>query len=111
MASEHKDAAWTFLEFANSADGQAILAQTGRTVPSRKALAESDVFLDAAAKPTNSRAFLDAIPGMRNLPLMNGWSDIEGIVNTELQNAYYGRATLGEAIQLATQRSAEFFAK
>ncbi|MCB9157462.1 MAG: sugar ABC transporter substrate-binding protein [Caldilineaceae bacterium] len=111
MASEHKDAAWTFLEFANSADGQAILAQTGRTVPSLKALAESDVFLDAGAKPTNSRAFLDAIPGMRNLPLMNGWSDIEGIVNTELQNAYYGRATLGEAIQLATQRSAEFFAK
>ncbi|MEZ4708707.1 MAG: sugar ABC transporter substrate-binding protein [Caldilineaceae bacterium] len=110
-ASEHKDAAWAFLEFANSAEGQTILAQTGRTVPSLKALAESEVFLDSAAKPANSQAFLEAIPGIRNLPLMKGWSDIEGIVNTELQNAFYGRATLDEAIQAATRRSAEFFNK
>lgn len=110
-AGAHKDAAWAFLEFANSTEGQTILAQTGRTVPSRQVLAESEVFLDSAAKPANSQAFLDAIPGIRNLPLMKGWSDIEGIVNTELQNGFYGRATLDEAIESATQRSAEFFYK
>jgi len=108
-AGQQKDAAWTFVEFANATEGQTILAQTGRTVPSRIALAESPVFLDPQAKPANSQAFLDAIPGMRNLPILATWSDIEGIVSTELKNAFYGTATLDEALQAAQEHSAEFF--
>lgn len=108
-AGQHKAAAWTFLEFANAEVGQTILAQTGRTVPSRMALAESPIFLDPQAKPANSQAFLDAIPGIRNLPIMATWSDIEGIVSTELKNAFYGTVTLDEALQAAKERSAEFF--
>jgi len=108
-ASKQKEAAWTFLEFANSTEGQTLLAATGRTVPSRIAVAESPVFLDPQARPANSQAWLDAIPGIRNLPIMAAWSDIEGIVNAELQNAYYGTATLDEALQTATNRTAEFF--
>ncbi len=108
-ASKQKEAAWTFLEFANSTEGQTLLAATGRTVPSRIAVAESPVFLDPQARPANSQAWLDAIPGIRNLPIMAAWSDIEGIVNAELQNAYYGTATLDEALQTANTRSAEFF--
>lgn len=108
-AGQQKDAAWTFLEFANSEAGQTILAGTGRTVPSRVALATSPVFLDPKAKPANSQAFLDAIPQIHNLPLMATWSDIEGIINTELKNAFYGAATLDEALQAANEHSAEFF--
>ena len=108
-AGQYKDAAWTFLEFANAIAGQTILAQTGRTVPSRMALAESPVFLDPQAKPANSQAFLNAIPGIRNLPIMSTWSDIEGIVSTELTNAFYGNATLDDALQAANEHSAEFF--
>ena len=108
-ASKQKEAAWAFLEFANSTAGQTLLAATGRTVPSRIAVAESPIFLDPQARPANSQAWLDAIPGIRNLPIMAAWSDIEGIVNTELQNAYYGTATLDEALQAANTRSAEFF--
>jgi len=106
---QDKDAAWSFLEFANSAEGQTILAQTGRTVPSRIALAESPAFLDPQAKPANSQVFLAAIPGIRHLPLMTTWSDVEGVVNTELQAAFNGTQTLDEAIQAANDRSAEFF--
>lgn len=108
-AGQQKDVAWTFLEFANSAAGQTILAGTGRIVPSRIDLSTSLVFLDPNAKPANSQAFLDAIPHIRNLPLMATWSDIEGIVNTELKNAFYGTATLAEALQAANEHSAEFF--
>jgi len=108
-AGQQKDAAWTFLEFANSEAGHTILAGTGRTVPSRVALATSPVFLDPKAKPANSQAFLDAIPQIHNLPLMATWSDIEGIINTELKNAFYGAATLDEALQAANEHSAEFF--
>jgi multiple sugar transport system substrate-binding protein len=108
-AGQQKEAAWTFLEFANAEAGQTILASTGRTVPSRIDLSTSPVFLDPDAKPANSQAFLAAIPHIRNLPLMATWSDIEGIVNTELKNAFYGTATLDEALQAANDHSAEFF--
>ena len=108
-AGKHKDAGWAFIEFANTTAGQTILAQTGRTVPSLIALAESPVFLDPTAKPAHSQVFLDAIPGMRNLPIMVTWSDIEGILGTELQSAFTGAITLDEAIQAANEYSAEFF--
>lgn len=108
-AGQQKDAAWTFLEFVNAEAGQTILASTGRIVPSRIDLSTSPVFLDPEAKPANSQAFLDAIPHIRNLPLLATWSDIEGVVNTELKNAFYGTATLDEALQAANDHSAEFF--
>ncbi len=108
-AGTHKDATWDFIEFANTTAGQTILAQTGRTVPSLIALAESPVFLDPAAKPAHSQVFLDAIPGIRNLPIMTTWNDIEGILGTELQSAFTGAITLDEAIQAANEHSAEFF--
>jgi multiple sugar transport system substrate-binding protein len=33
-STENKEAAWQFIEFANSIEGQTIIAQSGRTVPS-----------------------------------------------------------------------------
>ncbi|MBI1295013.1 extracellular solute-binding protein [bacterium] len=108
-AGRHKDAAWTFVEFANTREGQTILARTGRTVPSLIELAESSIFLDPEAKPANSQAFLDAIPHLRNLPVMSTWSDIEGILNTEITNAFTGASTVDGAINAAERNSAEFF--
>ena len=51
-----------FIEFANSAEGQTIVAKSGRTVPSLKAVAESPAFLDPTAKPASNKVFLDVIP-------------------------------------------------
>lgn len=108
-AGHHKDAAWIFIEFANTLEGQTLLAETGRTVPSLIELAESPVFLDPDAKPANSQVFLDAIPTIRNLPIMATWFDIEGVVNTELENVFYGREGLDDAMETASKRSREFF--
>jgi ABC-type glycerol-3-phosphate transport system substrate-binding protein len=55
-ASQEKDAAWRFMEFALGPEGQRITAQSGRTVPSLKEVAESNAFLDPSAEPANSRA-------------------------------------------------------
>ncbi len=107
-ASPHKEAAWRFVEFANTRAGQILLARTGRTVPSRIDLAEDPAFLDPALKPANSRIFLDAIPSLRAFPALATWSDIEAAINAELGQAFYGKISLDEALRTATERSAEF---
>ena len=88
-ASDEKDAAWAFIEFANSPDGQRIVARTGRTVPSLKSVSRSSAFLDPAAKPRNSRVFLDGIPTIRRVPTISTWPEIEDAAEGILENGLY----------------------
>src|SRR3712207_6946376 len=47
-------AAHAFVEYASGPDGQRLLARSGRTVPSRPAIARSDAFLDRKSTRLNS---------------------------------------------------------
>jgi multiple sugar transport system substrate-binding protein len=109
-ATEDKDAAWTFIEYANSPQGQAIVAESGRTVPSLVSVAESEAFLDPKARPANSRVFLDTIPDLRGVPVMATWVDIEELTGDELERAFYGQASVDEAIDAMVTRTLPFFA-
>lgn len=104
-----KAAAWAFIEYANSPDGQTLVAQTGRTVPSLKALAESAAFLDPEAKPANSTVFLAEVPFIRAVPVMDTWVDIEDIATAELAQAFYGNVSVDEAIKNAISRAQVWF--
>jgi multiple sugar transport system substrate-binding protein len=108
-ASKNKPAAWTFIEFANSPEGQTIVAQSGRTVPSLRSVAESPAFLDPNTKPANSRVFLDVIRYVRAVPVMDTWPDIEDLVGEEIERAFYGEASVDEAIKTATANTQEYF--
>jgi multiple sugar transport system substrate-binding protein len=76
-ASPAKDAAYRFVEFALSTPGATIIAKSGRSVPSLKAVAESPAFLDESARPRSARVFLDSIQTMRRTPNIATWSEIE----------------------------------
>lgn len=106
--TKNKDAAWRLIEFANSPEGQEIVAATGRTVPSIKSVAESPSFLDPNTKPANARVWLDVLPILRNMPVTETWIDVESIVDSELERAYYGQATVDEAIEAAMTRAREY---
>jgi multiple sugar transport system substrate-binding protein len=108
-ATTDKDAAWRFIEFANSIEGQQIIAATGRTVPSLKSVAESAAFLDPNAKPQNSRVFLDAIPALRALPVLKNWVDIEETADAEMERAFYGTASVDDVIKAMVDRTTIFF--
>ncbi len=108
-ASENKPVAWTFIEYANSVEGQTIIAETGRTVPSLIAVTNSPAFLDPNAKPANSRVFLDTIPYIHALPIHPNWAEIEESAGAELARAFYGQASVNDAILRAVQRSREYF--
>lgn len=108
-AAADKDAAWRFIEFANSPAGQAIVARSGRTVPSLIAVAESGNFLDPAQRPARSRIFLDTIPDLRLVPILSTWDEIESTASEEIERAFFGDITPEEAARLARDRTEEYF--
>lgn len=107
-ASKGKDAAWKFIEFATSVEGQTILAKTGRTVPSLKSVAQSSAYLEPNAKPANSKVWLDVIPGIRPLPVLATWPDIESALNNELTLAFMGGQSVDTAVETAQNKVQEF---
>ena len=58
---DNADAAWQWIEYALGQQGQEVLAASGRSVPSLKAVAESPLFLDPTDPPANSKVFVDAL--------------------------------------------------
>lgn len=105
---KNKYLVWRFIEFANSVDGQTIIAASGRTVPSLRSVAESQAFLDPKQKPYNSRVFLDMIPYLYALPSSATWVDVEEVTDNELQRAFFGKASIEDAVQSATSLSHPF---
>ena len=108
-ASKNKDAAWAFIEYANSVEGQTIVAKTGRTVPSLIAVANSAAFLDPNTKPANSQIFLDVIPYVHALPIHPNWADIEETASEELARGFYGEVDSDEAMLNAARATGEYF--
>jgi multiple sugar transport system substrate-binding protein len=107
--SKNKQAAWSLVEFANSVEGQTIIASTGRTVPSRIEVANSPIFLDPNSKPANSQVFLDAMEIIRPLPLFPNWIEIEEMANQDLERGFYGQVDPLTALETATRRTLELF--
>jgi multiple sugar transport system substrate-binding protein len=110
-ASENKDAAWRFMEFALGPEGQRITAESGRTVPSLKDVANSDAFLDPDAKPASSRVFLDTIPVIRRVPNVSTWPEIEDVTGGILEGGLYEGVSTETVAQQLDEQTREIFAR
>ena len=108
-AAENQEAAWTFIAFANSVEGQTIVAESGRTVPSLIAVAESETFLDPDLPPANARVYVDTVPLLRTVPIMAGWTAVEELASKEIERAFYGRVSVAEATETAERLAAPYF--
>jgi multiple sugar transport system substrate-binding protein len=104
--SKNKDAAFKFVEFALGKTGAELIAKTGRTVPSLKAVAESPAFLDPGKKPASAQVFLDNIALIKRFPNIETWNEIESKVAVQIYDWYYSTeevATLIAAVKAATR--------
>lgn len=110
-AAQNKAAAWTFIEFANSAAGQSLVAASGRTVPSLIAVADSPAFLDPTQPPANSRVFIETVELLQRVPTMSTWVSVEETANQEVERAFYGQASVQEAAETAVRLTQPFFDK
>jgi multiple sugar transport system substrate-binding protein len=105
-ASRSRGAAFRFVEFALGPQGAAIIAKTGRTVPSVVSVARGTAFLDATQRPARAQVFLDAIPTIRRLPNIAAWNEIETKADVIIEEWFYGTErpeALGIEIDLATR--------
>lgn len=88
-ATRDKAAAQAFVAYALSAKGQTLIARSGRTVPSRIAVANSPAFLDPQLPPASARVFLDAIPHLRRTPNVAVWHELEMRADQILEEWFY----------------------
>lgn len=107
--SEVQDATWRFIEFANSVDGQTLLAESGRTVPSRTDVAESDAFLRSDLPPASARVFVDALGTLRAVPHIGSWSQVEGVADDLIEAMFYGRLDRDEGLQQLAEVTGPLF--
>ena len=108
--TERRSDAWRFVEFANSVQGQQILARSGRTVPSRTDVATSEAFLRPDEPPANGRVFVDVVPTIRSVPHTASWARVESEADSILTELYYGRLEREEGIDLLMQTTEPLFA-
>jgi multiple sugar transport system substrate-binding protein len=108
-AAADPEAAWAFIEFANSVQGQSIIAGSGRTVPSLIAVAESPAFLESPLPPARAYVFLESAAIARRVPVISTWQEIEDVASQEIERAFYGDISAQEAAGLADQRTEEYF--
>jgi multiple sugar transport system substrate-binding protein len=106
-----KEAAWRFVEYALSAEGQRIVAATGRTVPSHMGVSRSAAFLDPAQPPRRAQVFLDAVPTVRAMPTVSTWPEIEDVVAGVLENALYRGDKLDDVIRGIDEQTRPLFAR
>ncbi len=76
-ASAHPQAAALFVDFALSEDGQGLLSASGRIVPARRSVAQSEAFLSPDLRPSRAQVFLDNIEIVRRLPVTPYWYELE----------------------------------
>jgi multiple sugar transport system substrate-binding protein len=110
-ASDRKEAAWRFVEFALGPEGQRITARSGRTVPSLISVSRSRAFLDPAAKPRNSRVFLDAITHVRRVPAVSTWPEIEDASEPILENGFYRTLSREDVVRELNEAAEPLFAR
>lgn len=106
---EHPDEAWRFVEFAMGRRGQEILAETGRTVPSRIDVAQSAVFLEPDAPPASSEVFLTGLDTIRATPHVADWARVEKEADRILEEVFYGRIDREEGVARMVEETRPLF--
>jgi multiple sugar transport system substrate-binding protein len=103
-------AAWRFIEFAMGERGQTILAASGRTVPSLRAVATSPTFLEPDRPPASAQVFLDAEAHLRATPRTGSWAQVEKEANDLLAEVFYGRVERAAGLRRLVDGTRPLFA-
>lgn len=104
--SQHKDPAWTFMEFVNGAQAQTIFAKGGGVVPARISVQKSNVFLKSGPPGVDMSVFVRATAnGHLNGDATSGpWeTQLTTTVNKDLDIIWSGQKDAASQLKITTQ--------
>lgn len=110
-ASKNLALARAFSAYAVGPDGGTVLAESGRTVPSLRSVAESAAYLAPGKKPASSRVWLDVVPTARRLPNVANWNEAEVTASDALEQYFAGKATLDATVAAIEKDSRRLLAQ
>ena len=103
--TSNKDAAWTFVEFLLSDEGQTLMAETKMSAPSKKSIASSPVYLEGP--PDNLEVFVESYEDGRSLQFTPEWFQImaggTSVIAQKFEPVWLGDASVEEATTEACQ--------
>ncbi|MCJ7529731.1 MAG: sugar ABC transporter substrate-binding protein [Anaerolineales bacterium] len=105
--TKYPGAAWMFVKFALSPEGQTRLTELGLAIPMQKAIAESPTFLERKVgdMAINQKIFLDSLAFARVKPIFKGYTLWGSAVGDGMASIWTGEAeldpTLDEAVKAA----------
>ncbi|PJI91864.1 multiple sugar transport system substrate-binding protein [Yoonia maricola] len=98
--TEAPDAAWEFVKYAISEEGQSQLANIGLAVPILEDVAQSDAYLEQPVQ-INHALFVEALEYAHMKPVFRGYEEWSGAVGDSLNLAWTGEESLADALDEA----------
>jgi multiple sugar transport system substrate-binding protein len=104
--SENPEAAWKLLSYVVGIEGQERMTELGLLLPSRRSVAESDIFLNSTP-PESNHVFLDELEFAKPLPLTPVYPELEKVINDQTDLVLAGEIDAATAIaEMHTQFNA-----
>ncbi len=100
-ATKNPDAAWEFVKFATSEEGQKELSKIGFAIPIRENVAKSDDYLKQPGAAINHQMFVDALAYAHVKPSFKGYEEWSAGVGDALHTAWNSEASVDEAVDEA----------
>jgi multiple sugar transport system substrate-binding protein len=106
-ASKNPEAAWKFVQFALSKEGQTRLTEMGLAIPVLKSVADSPVFLQAKVgdRTINQQVFLDALKYAHLKPIFKGYTLWADAIGNGMATIWTGEAELNSTLDAAVQEA------
>jgi multiple sugar transport system substrate-binding protein len=96
-STPNADVAWQLLSYVVSQEGQELMTELGLLLPSRRSVAESDLFL-ASTPPESNRVYLDELEFARPLPLHPNYPEMEQALEDETDLVLTGAKSAEDAM-------------
>lgn len=99
-ATKNPDAAWKFIQFSLSKEGQTSLTEMGLAIPVLKSVAESPVFLQAKVgdRTINQQVFLDSLQYAHLKPIFKGYTLWADAIGNGMATIWTGEAELSSTL-------------
>jgi multiple sugar transport system substrate-binding protein len=109
--SKNPDAAWEFVKYCLSKNGQTRLTELGLAIPVLESVATSPVFLQQKMVSINQQVFLDSLSYAHMKPVFKGYDEWASTIGDGMALIWSGEAELNPTLDSVVPAADEILAK